>query len=92
MLLDGLTNAQTVYWSVQAVDTSHAGGPFAAERSFTFAPRLSIVAAGTNVMISWSPSLAGWVLQQAPSLSPVTWSNAPSGATNPITVPAALTR
>lgn len=89
MLLDGLTNAQTVYWNVQAVDTSFAGGPFAAESSFTFAPRLSIVAAGTNVTIAWSPSLPGWMLQQTLSLSPVTWSNAPSGATNPVTVPSA---
>ena len=32
--LPGLTNGQTVYWSVQAVDTAFAGGPFASETSF----------------------------------------------------------
>ena len=31
--LTGLTNGQTVYWSVQAVDTAFAGGPFATETS-----------------------------------------------------------
>ena len=36
--LTGLTNGQTVYWSVQAVDTSFAGGPFATETSVELNP------------------------------------------------------
>ena len=32
--LNGLTPGKTYYWSVQAVDTSLAGSPFAAEQSF----------------------------------------------------------
>jgi hypothetical protein len=87
-LLEGLTNGQTVFWSVQAVDTGLAGGPFAAESSFTFAPRLSITATGANVMISWQPSLPGWELQETSSLPTQVWSNSPSGETNPITLPA----
>ena len=51
-LLPALGNAQTgtdavmnlpfgrYYWSVQAVDTSFAGSPFAVEQQFTIAPRL----------------------------------------------------
>ena len=51
-LLPALGNAQTgtdavmnlpfgqYYWSVQAVDTSFAGSPFAVEQQFTIAPRI----------------------------------------------------
>ena len=37
-----VTNGQTVYWSVQAVDTAFAGGPFATETSVVSLPVLSI--------------------------------------------------
>ena len=80
----------TYYWSVQAVDNGFAGGPFAAEASFTIAPRLNLVAAGTNVVLSWSASAPEWVLQQSPSLSASNWVNAPSGTNNPATIPATL--
>jgi hypothetical protein len=33
---------QTYYWSVQAVDSSFAGSPFSAERSFTVAPYFAV--------------------------------------------------
>ncbi|HTQ52448.1 MAG TPA: VCBS repeat-containing protein, partial [Candidatus Acidoferrales bacterium] len=101
-LLPALGNAQmrtnaildlppgTYYWSVQAVDTSFAGGPFAPETNFTVtAPTLSIVSSNSDVVISWQPSYPGVVLQESPGLNPAAWTNSPSGATNPITIPVA---
>ena len=38
--LPQLTSGRDYYWSVQAVDSSFAGSPFAAEGSFTIGPRL----------------------------------------------------
>ncbi len=102
-LLSALGNAQfrtnaflklepgTYYWSVQAVDSAFAGGPFAAEAILVVpSPALSILPSGTNIVISWQPSYPGWILQEAMSLAPVVWSNSPSGATNPVVVPATL--
>jgi hypothetical protein len=40
--------------------------------------------------ISWVPPTPGFVLQVSPAISPASWTNAPSGATNPVTVPASL--
>jgi len=55
------------------------------------APLLSIVpAAPGQATISWAPATPGFVLQETLSLSPAAWTNAPSGAVNPITVPATL--
>jgi hypothetical protein len=55
------------------------------------APLLTIVPASPgNATISWAPPTPGFVLQETLSLSPTNWINSPSGATNPITVPAAL--
>src|SRR5262249_4566734 len=55
------------------------------------APTLTIAAAGPGqAMISWSPNTPGFVLQQTALLSPANWTNSPSGATNPVTVPATL--
>ncbi|NOS70172.1 MAG: hypothetical protein HOP33_09605 [Verrucomicrobia bacterium] len=59
----------------------------------TGAPTLTIVPATPgNATLSWSPSTPGFVLQQTWSLSPANWTNSPSGATNPITVPAKFYR
>lgn len=43
-----------------------------------------------SVRISWAPNTPGFVLQEAASLSDLTvpWTNAPTGATNPVVVPA----
>ena len=55
------------------------------------APTLAITPAGSGqATISWTPNTPGFVLQETPSLSPTNWVNSPSGATNPITVPATL--
>ncbi len=55
------------------------------------APLLTIVASGfRQATVSWSPANPGWVLQETLSFSPTNWVNSPSGATNPIVVPATL--
>ena len=54
------------------------------------APVLSLHRAGGNLVLSWSPSPAGFVLQQSTLLSTGTWQNAPSGPTNPVVVPAGV--
>lgn len=54
------------------------------------APYLTIVASGPGVAtISWTPATPGFVLQESPGLAPAGWTNSPSGATNPVVVPAA---
>ena len=57
--------------------------------SFTpMPPTLTILRAAPGfVTISWAPATPGLVLQFSPTLMPPAWSNAPSGATNPVTVP-----
>ena len=40
--------------------------------------------------VSWTPATPDFVLQVSPTLTPPAWTNAPSGATNPATVPALL--
>ena len=87
--LTGLTNGQTVYWSVQAVDTSFAGGPFAIETSVVTIPVLNIQrSTATNPIVSWTPPTFGWHLQERTNLSVGTWSISPSGELNPVSVPA----
>jgi hypothetical protein len=55
------------------------------------APTLTVVSATPgNATISWSPPTPGFVLQETWSLSPSNWTNSPSAATNPITVPVTL--
>jgi hypothetical protein len=66
------------FWALYAVQTVGA-------------PVLTIVQSGPGLAtISWTPGTPGFVLQHSPSLSPTNWVNSPSGATNPITVPATL--
>ncbi len=55
------------------------------------APLLSIVAFGAGqARISWEPNTLGFVLQENLSLGTTNWVNSPSGATNPVVVPASL--
>ena len=42
----------------------------------------------SQVTISWTPPTPGFGLQESVGLSPVAWSNSPSGQTNPVTLPA----
>jgi hypothetical protein len=54
-------------------------------------PAMAITrAAPGQVMISWSPTAPGFVLQERTNLTLGAWTNSPSGATNPVTVPATL--
>jgi hypothetical protein len=66
-------------WALEPVQTS--GAPF-----------LSIVPATPGwARISWMPTNASnFVLQVTAALTPPAWSNAPSGPTNPVIVPATL--
>lgn len=64
------------FWSIQAIDIPGF-------------PRLSITPAGNEVIISWTPGTPGFVLQGNGSFNAASWADAPSGSTNPITVPAA---
>ena len=55
------------------------------------APTLTITKGAPGFAnISWSPAATNWVLQERLSLTAGSWSNAPSGATNPVVVPAAM--
>jgi hypothetical protein len=55
------------------------------------APTLTIVPANPgNATISWTPSTPGYILQETWVLSPANWTNSPSGAANPIVVPAVV--
>lgn len=58
----------------------------------TNAPTLTIVPAGPGqATISWTPDTGtNWVLQETLGLSPAAWADSPSGATNPVVVPATL--
>ena len=63
--------------------------PFAVQTSG--APTLTIVPFGAGqARVSWTPNTPGFVLQEALSLAPASWVNSPSGAANPVTVPAAI--
>jgi len=85
--LTGVTSGQTVYWSVQAVDTSFAGGSFATETSVVSIPQLSITSTDTtNALVSWTPPTFGWHLEETPALNPPAWTNSPSGELNPASV------
>ena len=55
------------------------------------APTLAIAPDAPGfALISWSPNTPGFVLQETLSLAPTNWVNSPSGATNPVVVPATL--
>ncbi len=55
------------------------------------APTLAIVPAAPGfALLSWTPNMPGFVLQETLRLSPTNWVSAASGATNPVTVPATL--
>ena len=66
----------SLYWVPQAVQVDGA-------------PWLSIARTGVGeVTVSWTPDTPGWILQETMGFSPASWTNSPSGSTNPITVPA----
>jgi hypothetical protein len=55
------------------------------------APTLTIAKGAPGfALISWTPASTNWVLQERLSLTSGGWSNAVSGSTNPVTVPATV--
>jgi hypothetical protein len=55
------------------------------------APHLVIAPGGPGMAtVSWTPDEPGWILQQSSSPTSSTWSDAPSGSMNPVTVSSAL--
>lgn len=54
------------------------------------APKLTIARTGNQATISWTPNTPGFVLQERTNLASGNWMDSPSGATNPITIPAPL--
>lgn len=63
--------------------------PFAVQSANT--PLLSIAPIGSaQARISWTPDTPGFVLQETTNLSTGPWINSPSGASNPVIVPATL--
>lgn len=78
------------------------GGAFALTGGFwgvfavqvTDGPTLNIeYVTPTQIRIWWAPDDPGWILQESANLpSSMCWSNSPSGATNPVGVPASPLR
>lgn len=85
--LAGLTNGQPVYWSVQAIDSTLAGGPFSTQSSVVMRPELSLQSASaTTAVISWAPPTWGWRLEATESLG-ASWEQVSAGEANPLTLP-----
>jgi T5SS/PEP-CTERM-associated repeat protein len=65
-----------------------SGAAYVFDLSLLNPPLLSIAPSGVSqVTVSWAPPTPGFALQESLSLSPVAWSNSPSGQTNPVTIP-----
>jgi len=63
--------------------------PVAVQPQDTNVPALKIVPAASGfATVSWIPATPGFVLQEALNLGANSWTNSPSGATNPVVVPA----
>ena len=73
------------YWSVQAVDAGFAGGPFATESNFATVPLLSVTRNGSEAVLSWSPNLPGFILEETTNLNEE-WSPSDRGSEPPITI------
>jgi hypothetical protein len=64
-----------------------SGAAYVFDFPTTPAPVLSITLSGANqITLSWTPTL-GFALQESSHLTPASWSNSPSGPTNPVTLP-----
>ncbi len=101
----GGTSTGGVYSVTGTIGQSDAGGPLTGGQfslvggfwalptavQVAGAPLLSVSpAAGGHALISWTPNTPGFVLQESLNLLSSAWTNSPSGATNPIVVPATL--
>ncbi len=101
----GGTSTGGVYSVSGTIGQPDAGGPMAGGNySLTggfWALPIGVPTAGSPTLlilraapgfatISWSPTTPGFVLQMSDNLTAPSWSDAPSGAANPTTVPATL--
>jgi hypothetical protein len=102
----GITSTGGVYSVSGTIGQPDAGGPltngqYAVTGGFWAlptlvqtpgAPRLSISLNPqlSTLTLSWTPPTPGFTLQSTDSLSPTNWVNAPSGTSNPATIPATL--
>jgi hypothetical protein len=78
-LVQSLTVTETTVCPDDGIDCNSSGG----------VPVLTIVRTPPDeATISWTPNLPGFILQERTDLITGNWSNSPSGAVNPITVPA----
>ncbi|MDB6026479.1 MAG: regulatory domain of in-like proprotein convertase [Verrucomicrobiales bacterium] len=59
--ISNLTPGMTYYWSVQAVDSSFAGSPFAAEQSFVFIPPATVITVSVINITATTATLNGTV-------------------------------
>ncbi len=51
-------------------------------------PLLVLASVGKNVLLSWSMTTPGFVLEMSGTVAPPVWTNAPGGAWSPVTIPA----
>lgn len=52
-------------------------------------PQMTISVVSSNtVQVAWDPELGGFALQETMNLSPLAWTNSPSGTNNPVTISA----
>lgn len=87
----------TIRGTIGQPDASNmAGGDFVIRGGFWVpqavqtvgAPWLNIASqGGTNVLVSWSPDVPGWFLQETSNLQS-NWVDSASGSTNPVVIPA----
>lgn len=91
-----IPNVQTNHaatYSVVVTNAASTGGVLSSNTVVTVSlgppPTLVLVPASDGrAIITWAPATPNFVLQEALSLSSSVWTNSPSGATNPISVPA----
>ena len=50
-------------------------------------PTLSVQLSGASIVISWSPTVPGFSMEQSSTLLPGSWAPASTGADNPATIP-----
>jgi hypothetical protein len=84
----GQPDAGTLSGGNYVLEGGFWGGVFAVQQ--VGAPTLHIERSANNVLISWDPPTPGFFLQESATVSPTTWSNSASGATNPTTAPASI--
>lgn len=85
----GQPDAGTLTGGSYVLEGGFWGGAFAVQQ--VGSPTLFIQRSGANVIISWDPDTAGFMLQESMNIAdPGSWTNV-SGASNGMSVPATMT-